>query len=91
VILGHVDVLIICYAFFLILPYTMMSRTSGDFENVPCPEYKSYMCFVFNRCGSIDSVYGPVRNPWKYKFKSQQSQSSTETVSPGNHQTLVSV
>lgn len=39
-------------------------------------------CSCGFRCGSIDSIYGPVRNPWKYRFRSQQSksQSTADTV-----------
>ncbi|XP_045198095.2 LOW QUALITY PROTEIN: glutamyl-tRNA(Gln) amidotransferase subunit A, mitochondrial-like [Mercenaria mercenaria] len=34
-------------------------------------------------CGAIDSIYGPVRNPWKYSFSSQV-QESENTVSSGS-------
>ncbi|WAR08550.1 GATA-like protein [Mya arenaria] len=29
-------------------------------------------------CGSIDSIHGPVRNPWRYRFRQKQADSTPE-------------
>ncbi|KAL4232775.1 Glu-AdT subunit A [Mactra antiquata] len=38
-------------------------------------------------CGSIDSIYGPVRNPWKYKYKMRKVEKS-KTAGPATQSTL---
>ena len=35
--------------------------------------------FFHFRCGSTDSIYGPVRNPWKYKFTKKATEPDDET------------
>lgn len=48
-----------------------------------CSWFPVYVTFSLFSCGSIDSIYGPVRNPWQYKFRIKQTHVSESTVAHG--------